>query len=122
MTVDFKNMSDASNHVVLQRKLLDKYIQKKPKMFLQYDHFGDEERIDPRTWELMDGSPLRILFNGKISDPIKLSMMLRDIADNLSAPEHQEKWSLQLAWLRDPENARYELEEVRSDEVDDLPF
>ena len=52
MTVDFKNMSDASNHVVLQRKLLDKYIQKKPKLFLQYDHFGDEERIDPRTWEL----------------------------------------------------------------------
>jgi len=122
MTIEFKNMSDASNHVTIRRKLIEKYAGKKPRMFLQIDHFGGDEWFCPITWELMEGSPLRILFSGEIKDPLRLAEMLRAVADNFGDPENQERLSTQLAGLGDPENSRHEVKLLSDEAFDELPF
>ncbi len=88
MTIEFNSMDQAATAVELSRKCLNKYENKKPREFLQLDHWGEDGELSlGTTWELMQGMPVRVLINGDVADKQRLVEMLQDIAKWIEADE-----------------------------------
>ena len=112
MPVIFENMKDAEIHLEIRNTCLEKYKQTKPREFLQLDHFGKRGGWSlGKTWELMQGQPVRVLINGDVPDRRRIAEMLQDLARWFEADESMDA---AIRGLGDPTNPVFD--------DDDIPF